>query len=348
MSIRKFQLVAVGVLLIVMTCACGSSSSETVPTQTKMPVESATVAPSVDSNAIQMSATKRTGEIFAFASDRDGNLEIYTARVNGNGVERLTTNEAADRWPAFSPDGAYIAFSSERTGNWATFIMRVDGTGLQQVSGVNDSDDKYPTFSPDGGLLAIVRDEAQLVLIDLADDTTERIIHEGNFGRAFWSPDGTYILVSDSDGHEGTTVYLDGTSQGTSLSFPCRAERDDNHAWTAYVIEAGSAGASAFGDVLVEPCTRKSRKNDLGGGAYMFATRFDGSEVRTIIHFQDFIAVGFPAPSPDGKRMIYTRQAGDMVETRELLLLDLLDPPARGQFGEQLTKNKFIDTDPAW
>ena len=46
--------------------------------------------------------------------------------------------------------------------------------------------------------------------------------------------------------------------------------------------------------------------------------------------------------------MIYTRQAGDMADTRDLLILDLENPPERGQFGELLTKNQFMDTDPAW
>ena len=302
----------------------------------------------VDEFAIEISSERRTGEIFAFVSDRDGNLEIYTAKVDGSEVVRLTDDEAADRWPAFSPDGAYIAFSSERTGNWATFIMRVDGSGVQQISGVDGSDDKYPTFSPDGKWLAVVRDEAALVVVELAAPFAAEVIHEGTLGRAFWSPDGEYVLVVDNEGREAVAVEPDGTVREDGIVFPCKAEKDDNHAWTAYVIEPGSAGASAFGDVLAEPCTRKGLVNDLGGGSFMFVTRFDGSEVRTIIYLQSFIAVGFPAPSPDGTMMIYTRQAGDMVDTRDLLILDLENPPERGQFGELLTRNQFNDTDPAW
>ena len=302
----------------------------------------------VDEFAIEISAERRTGEIFAFVSDRDGNLEIYTAKVDGSDVVRLTQDEAADRWPAFSPDGAYLAFSSERTGNWATFVMRVDGSGLQQISGVDGLDDKYPTFSPDGKWLAVVRDEAQLVLVELVAPFAEEVIHEGGLGRAFWSPDGEYVLVVDNEGRAAVAVEPDGTVREERIVFPCQAEKDDNHSWTAYVIEPGSAGASAFGDVLAEPCTRKGLVNDLGGGSFMFVTRFDGTEVRTIIYLQSFIAVGFPAPSPDGTMMIYTRQAGDMANTRDLLILDLENPPERGQFGELLTKNQFVDTDPAW
>jgi Tol biopolymer transport system component len=305
-------------------------------------------APAVDEFAIEITADQRPGDIFAFASDRDGNLEIYTANIDGFGVARLTDDSADDRWPAFSPDGAYLAFSSQRTGDWATFLMRVDGSGQQQISGVAGSSDLYPAFSPDGTRLAVVRDEAELVVIELAAPFSAEVIHTGALGRAFWSPDGEYILVVDNEGRAATAVELDGTVREAGILFPCMANKDDNHAWTAYVIDNGAAGASAFGDVLAEPCTRKGLVNDLGGGSFMFVTRFDGSEVQTIIYLQSFIAVGFPAPSPDGTGLIYTRQAGDMVNTRDILILDLENPPERGQFGDLLTQNDFNDTDPAW
>ncbi|MDP6508525.1 MAG: hypothetical protein QF573_05735 [Chloroflexota bacterium] len=302
----------------------------------------------VDPFALEISSDQRSGDLFAFASDRDGNLEIYTAKIDGSDVARLTNDAAADRWPAFSPDGAYLAFSSLRTGLWATFLMRIDGSGLQQISGVAGSNDLYPAFSPDGIRLAVVRDESELVIIEFAAPFNEEVIHSGALGRAFWSPDGEYVLVVDNEGREAVAVEPDGTVREEGILFPCVANKDDNHAWTAYVIDAGAAGASAFGDVLAEPCTRKGLVNDLGGGSFMFVTRFDGSEVQTIIYLQSFIAVGFPAPSPDGTGLIYTRQAGDMVNTRDILILDLENPPERGQFGDLLTKNDFNDTDPAW
>jgi hypothetical protein len=78
------------------------------------------------------------------------------------------------------------------------------------------------------------------------------VIYEGGLGRAFWSPDGEYVLVVDNEGREAVAVEPDGTVREEGIVFPCQAENEDNHAWTAYVIEPGSAGASAFGDVLAE------------------------------------------------------------------------------------------------
>jgi Tol biopolymer transport system component len=46
----------------------------------------------------------------AFASERDGDFEIYLMNADGSDPTRLTTNPADDREPAWSPDASEIAF----------------------------------------------------------------------------------------------------------------------------------------------------------------------------------------------------------------------------------------------
>lgn len=70
----------------------------------------------------------RDGKRIAFASDRDGNDEIYTMDIDGSNVLRLTNNQAKDGLPAFSPDGTQIVFFSERDGNVEIYRMNVDGS----------------------------------------------------------------------------------------------------------------------------------------------------------------------------------------------------------------------------
>jgi TolB protein len=43
------------------------------------------------------------GTKIAFASDRDGNLEIYTMAVDGSNITRLTDNAAEDSSPTWKP-----------------------------------------------------------------------------------------------------------------------------------------------------------------------------------------------------------------------------------------------------
>lgn len=70
----------------------------------------------------------------AFASERDGDFEIYTMNPDGTGVVQLTDNTASDRYPAWSADGTKIAFSSDRDGDEEIHVMCADGTGQIQLT----------------------------------------------------------------------------------------------------------------------------------------------------------------------------------------------------------------------
>src|SRR5262245_5169966 len=77
----------------------------------------------------------------AFASDRDGNYEIYIMDADGTGVTRLTNSPADDFLPAWSPR-KQIAFASSRSGaNYEIYIMNADGTGLTNLTN-HTSDDR--------------------------------------------------------------------------------------------------------------------------------------------------------------------------------------------------------------
>ena len=52
------------------------------------------------------------GRKIAFASDRDGDFEIYMASVFTGEVDRVTDNEVDDRKPAWSPYGRWISYQS--------------------------------------------------------------------------------------------------------------------------------------------------------------------------------------------------------------------------------------------
>jgi serine/threonine protein kinase len=54
------------------------------------------------------------GRSLAYASDRNGNLNIYVQRVDGGGAFRVTNDDSENFQPAFSPDGSQIAFVSTR------------------------------------------------------------------------------------------------------------------------------------------------------------------------------------------------------------------------------------------
>jgi len=67
------------------------------------------------------------GRTLAFASNRDGNWEIYAVNADGSWLRRITDDIHTDGLPAWAPDGMRIAFRSDRTGTWA--IYTASGAG---------------------------------------------------------------------------------------------------------------------------------------------------------------------------------------------------------------------------
>ena len=101
------------------------------PTHTPTPTPTATPTPTHTPTPTPTAA--RNGPI-AFASDRDGNWDIYAMNSDGSGLVRLTNNSADDYDPSWSPDGRRIAFHSYRDGNWEIYAMNADGSGLVRLT----------------------------------------------------------------------------------------------------------------------------------------------------------------------------------------------------------------------
>jgi TolB protein len=95
------------------------------------------------------------GGLIAFASDRDGNSEIYTLRPDGSDLKRLTTEPGIDCRPRWSPDGQWLAFTSNRTGREDVYLLRRDGSDLRPLT-AHPAVDDHAAWSPDGQHLAFI------------------------------------------------------------------------------------------------------------------------------------------------------------------------------------------------
>ncbi len=90
-----------------------------------------------------------------FASERDGNYEIYVMYADGSDVARLTNYPGYDMEPAWSPDGQKIAFVSDRSGHDEIYVMNADGANVTRIT-FSPSNKHSPAWSPDGSRIVYV------------------------------------------------------------------------------------------------------------------------------------------------------------------------------------------------
>lgn len=170
----------------------------------------------------------------AFATNRDGNYEIYVMNADGTAAARLTNHPDEDRSPAWSPDGRQIAYAAYTGKNTQIFVVNADASNPRASTPDSDSAG-HPAWSPDGQLIAYDRlvnnnrdiwvmkpdgTDAKALTTDPADDS-----------QPTWSPDGKHIaFVSMRDGNkEIYAMNADGSSPTRLTSNPAD---DSQPAWS--------------------------------------------------------------------------------------------------------------------
>ena len=95
------------------------------------------------------------GRRIAFASGRDWKDQIFVIGIDGDGLERVTKDNAIKGTPAWSPDGKRIAYMALKEHLFHIYVIGVDGRNRVKLT----HKDEYhmdPTWSPDGRLIAYV------------------------------------------------------------------------------------------------------------------------------------------------------------------------------------------------
>lgn len=88
--------------------------------------------PIIQGGGLNMGVTICNGRAY-FSSTRDGNSEIYSARLDGTDVKRLTDHPGIDVSPACGPGGK-LAFVSSRHGGPQIFTMNGDGSNIKRIT----------------------------------------------------------------------------------------------------------------------------------------------------------------------------------------------------------------------
>lgn len=281
-----------------------------------------------------------TSKGLAFASNRDGNVEIYFMTDDGSQVTRLTNHAAEDARPAWSPDGARIAFESARDdpnpGNcganclYHLYVMNADGSGVTRLTD-GPANDLFPTWSPDGTRLAFAsgRDgNWEIYVMNASGGGVKRLTSNPaeDFSPA-WSPDGTRIAFdTNRDGnYEIYVMNADGSGVSNLTNNP---SDDISPAW------------SPDGRRLAFVSNRD-------GGWEVYVMQADGSGLARLTN--DQAEVDRPTWSPDGRiAFSSTRDEPDPESCDPDCNHEIYVMNANGGGLVRLTSSPAHDWDPAW
>jgi Tol biopolymer transport system component len=101
------------------------------------------------------------GRWIVFASDREGDFEIWRIQPDGTNLQKIVSGGGRNNHPHFAPDGRWIVFTSRRAGFSAEaiglphqpqpygdlFAARLDGTGLLRLTH-NGFEEGTPAWGP--------------------------------------------------------------------------------------------------------------------------------------------------------------------------------------------------------
>ena len=152
-----------------------------------------------------------------FASNRDGDFELFSIATDGSDLRQLTYNESDDVWPMWSPNGQRIAFTAYRDGQPEIYVMNADGSEQRRLTN-SPSTDAMPDWSPEGDqiVFASYRDGAHGIFVMDADGSDQRRVTSAVYAqRPKWSPDGTEIAFdADGDGDTWQDLFIMDTAGG--------------------------------------------------------------------------------------------------------------------------------------
>jgi TolB protein len=95
--------------------------------------------------------------------DGSGQIDLYTVRLDGTGLVRLTDDGSTERLPSWSPDGTRIVFADVRVPfknpdyGQDVYVIDADGSDLRRLSDWEGLD-SFAVWSPDGTWIAFASD----------------------------------------------------------------------------------------------------------------------------------------------------------------------------------------------
>lgn len=130
--------------------------------------------------------------------------EIYVMEIDGTNQRRLTTTEAAENHPAWSPDGKKIVFDADydKDGKYEIYSINDDGTGVTRLT-TTSANDQFADWSPDGTKIAFSSDrngQWDIYVMDANGRNAQALTNDPGWELfPAWSPDGKQLAFFKCD-----------------------------------------------------------------------------------------------------------------------------------------------------
>lgn len=263
--------------------------------------------------------------IVAFASESTGNGDIYVMDADGRNLRRVTTQDQADYWPSWSPDGTRLTYGSMLNGNVDIYAVNVNGSHRTRLT-THPSGDFEPAWSPDGKHIAwsSQRDGNAEIYVMNADGTDQVRLtnHPAIDACPGWSPDGTRIaFTTNRDGN--WEIYVMGADGANQTRITNSEYNEIITVWSPY------------GDKFLFVSDREGNED-------IYIMNIDGSDL-TRMTYHEAIDME-PCWSPNGTHIIFaSNRSGNF----ELYIMEISADLKPGNI-TRLTENIFADDHPAW
>jgi imidazolonepropionase-like amidohydrolase/Tol biopolymer transport system component len=226
--------------------------------------------------------------------------DLYTLPIAGGEATRITSGQAYDMQPAFSPDGKKLVFISDRNGSENVWVSNADGTHARAITTTERESYMSPTWAPDNEYV-IAAKGAQLWMY-----------HEsGGSGVQMTGVSGGASPAAAGPAAPAAPAILGPAFGKDTKSLWVNVRGTVRPGLTAHLVEDES---SPDYDPHV-PLRSSARVN----GPYQIA-QLDRENGRLLVRTHELEGAFRPVPSPDGKWLVYSTR----YDAREALkLIDL-------------------------